>query len=311
MKKRKKLEEMDVLDDFLMNAVASDAEVGESFCRILLTILLGKRIGKLRIIGQHFLQGLQEGKRGIRMDVEVEEIKENDPEMPVLNVYDLEPHSRKKGENLLRRNRFYQAKIDAVHLKRGEDDFGKLPDLYVINLLDYDPFGFDYMLYTVHNKCDEVADLDYDDGLKFLYFNTKGTKGGSSEIKELLRFLQKSKADNVVNESIAKLYDCVENVKVKPEVQKGYMMLEEYIYYERKEAAEEAAAEATAETIISTTRENIIELLEELGEIPQDIQDRIEDQEDAAVLKRWLKEAAKTLTFEQFREAISSVKQGA
>ena len=298
---------MDVLDDFLMNAVASDAEVGESFCRILLTILLGKRIGKIRIIGQHFLQGLREGRRGIRMDVEVEEIKENDPEMPVLNVYDLEPHSRKKGEDLLRRNRFYQAKIDAVHLNSGEDDFGKLPDLYVINLLDYDPFGFDYMLYTVHNKCDEVADLDYDDGLKFLYFNTKGTKGGSSEIRELLRFLQKSKEENVVNESIAKLYDCVENVKVKPEVQKGYMMLEEYIYYERKEAAEEA----TAETIIANTRENIIELLEDLGEIPQDIRDRIEEQEDAAVLKHWLKDAAKAPAFDHFREAISSVKQEA
>lgn len=140
-------------------------------------------------------------------------------------------------------------------------------------------------------------------GVRQLIFTRKNTLAGSSEIKELLRFLQKSKEENVVNESIAKLYNCVENVKVKPEVQKGYMMLEEYIYYERKEAAEEAC--------VSTTRENIIELLEDLGEIPQDIRDRIEDQEDALVLKRWLKEAAKASTFEQFREAISAVKQEA
>jgi len=34
-------------------------------------------------------------------------------------------------------------------------------------------------LNTVHNKCEEVPELVYDDGLRFIYFKAKGTKGGN------------------------------------------------------------------------------------------------------------------------------------
>ena len=30
------------------------------------------------------------------------------------------------------------------------------------------------MMYTVRNRCEEIPELGYDDGLTFLYFNTKG-----------------------------------------------------------------------------------------------------------------------------------------
>ena len=87
------------------------------------------------------------------------------------------------------------------------------------------------------------------------------------------------------------------------------MTLEEYLYYERQEAAEEAAAVATAATIRSTTQENILELLEDLGEIPQDILDRINEEEDPAVLKGWLKKAARVQSFDEFRKVIFPMKQ--
>lgn len=32
---KKPLEELDVIDDFLMNAIATDPEVGEEFCRTI------------------------------------------------------------------------------------------------------------------------------------------------------------------------------------------------------------------------------------------------------------------------------------
>ena len=49
---KKPLEELDVIDDFLMNAVATDPEVGEEFCRTILSVLSQKPIGKIRIVAQ-------------------------------------------------------------------------------------------------------------------------------------------------------------------------------------------------------------------------------------------------------------------
>jgi len=56
-----------------------------------------------------------------------------------------------------------------------------LPDLYVIMITPYDPFGYDYMMYTVHNKCNEVPELEYPDGLTYIYFYTGGKKGGNNK----------------------------------------------------------------------------------------------------------------------------------
>lgn len=115
-------EELDVLDDFLMNAVASDPEVGEAFCRKLLSVLLDRRIGNIRVTVQRTLPAPTPAHRGIRMDVEIEEYN-GDAQTQVINVYDLEPHLQ-KNQNLPKHNRFYQAKADVRYLKQGEKNFG-------------------------------------------------------------------------------------------------------------------------------------------------------------------------------------------
>ena len=175
---KKKLEELDVMDDFLMSAIASNPEVGVPFCRRLLSVLLQREIGQVRVMAQYSIPAATPGLRGIRMDVEVEEIvkdKESGEE-GIANVYDVEPHLEDKC-NLPRRNRFYQAKIDGSHMVSGQKDFSALPNLYVITITDYDPFGLDYMMYTIHNKCEEVPDMQYNDGLQFIYFYTEGIYG--------------------------------------------------------------------------------------------------------------------------------------
>ena len=43
-KTKKTLEEMDVMDDFLVNAAALDQELGEEFCRLILETLLQSSI---------------------------------------------------------------------------------------------------------------------------------------------------------------------------------------------------------------------------------------------------------------------------
>ncbi len=175
----KTLEQLNVMDDFLMNAVTANPDVGEHFCRTVLSVLLQRKIEKIRIVSQRAIPAMIPGLRGIRMDVEIEEFGE-ETDMPV-NVYDLEPHLQ-KGIHLPRHNRFYQAKIDGRSMKSGETDFLKLPNLYVLTITNYDPFGYDYMMYRIRNRCEEVPQLQYDDGLEFIYFYTGGQKGGNESI---------------------------------------------------------------------------------------------------------------------------------
>lgn len=179
--------------------------------------------------------------RGIRMDVEIQEFETKDESKMPVSIYDLEPNLR-RNVHLPRHNRFYQAKIDARHLKSGEENFVKLPDLYVITITNYDPFGYDYMMYCIKNQCMEISELSYDDGLEFIYFYTGGHKGGNESIKAMLNYFQNSRKENAVDEATKEINEIVEQVRIQPEVRNEYMTLGDIIDWEREEAAEEAKA---------------------------------------------------------------------
>lgn len=55
---------------------------------------------------------------------------------------------------------------------------------------------------------------------------------------------------------------------------------------------------------INQSRQSIFDLLEDLGDIPEDIVARIQDEEDTETLRIWLKAAARTEGFAAFRETI-------
>ena len=242
--KKRKLEDLNVLDDFMFSAAASDEEVGKEFCRTVLSVLLQKELGEIQITAQKTILPCTPEMRGIRMDVEVKEPLEDT--LPSLNVYDVEPHLRKE-KYFPRHNRFYQAKIDSRYIRSGERDFGNLPNLFVLTITEYDPFGKDQMIYTVSNSCREEPGLKYDDGLVFYYFNTKGKKGGTPEIRAMLKYMMESTEKNVVNEDIRNLHRCVERVKVLPEIREEFMRFEDVIAWEKEKSHEEGIEEGRKE----------------------------------------------------------------
>ncbi|MBD5535512.1 MAG: hypothetical protein HDQ99_22245 [Lachnospiraceae bacterium] len=140
--------------------------------------------------------------------------------------------------------------------KRRDNDFSRLPDLFVITILNYDPFGCGYMMYT---------------------------------------------AENAMDTSTKELHDYVSRVKTIPEVRQGYMSLSERFFYERQEGIKEGARENTVE--------NILELLEDYGEIPEELKEMLNSIEDMAVLKKYLKLAAKVGGIAEFQAAISEQKK--
>ena len=287
----KPLEDLDLIDDFLMNAAAGDEEVGEVFSRTLLEGLLQRELGNIQINIQRVLFPESPKHRGIRLDVEVREYEGKTGKAVLKNIYDIEPNKR-KNVNLPKHNRFYQAKIDSRNMKSGEADFTNLPNLFVIMITDYDPFGYDYMMYTVQNGCVEIPELPYEDGLTFLYFNTTGTKGGNLAIKSLLNFIQNSKMSNVTDEATKMLQDCVNKVKVSPEVRVEYMKWDALMYYERMDGKIEGKIE------------DIFECLAELGVVPEAVREKIQKETDLEVLAKWLKLAIRAESMEAFVEKM-------
>ena len=69
---RKKLEELNLLDDFLFNAMMTYPEMGEKFTRKMLKLLFNKDFRNLKVIAQKSYGGLNTDLRGARLDVYVE-----------------------------------------------------------------------------------------------------------------------------------------------------------------------------------------------------------------------------------------------
>ena len=297
---KKKLEDMDVMDDFLMGQLAADESFGTDFCRLVISTLLQRKIGKLRVSTQKVLAALTPSQRGIRMDVEVEELGEVEgSEKPaVMNIYDMEPHLY-KGMDIPRHNRFYQAKIDSRGLRSGEKDFSKLPNLYVLMILSFDPFGKDRMVYTIRNQCEEEPELEYEDGLRFYYFYTGGTYGGNEAIRAMLTYMQDSRAENVTDQATTALHSYVSRVKLLPEVRDAYMKWDEFIYYMKKEEREKA--------VIDTMVQGIQDILEEYGDIPEHVKSRLSETDDKEILKKWIKLSAKVNSIEEFEAGMQLV----
>ena len=282
-REKRSLEDLNVIDDFLMNAAASDREGGEEFCRLILSTLLEREVGKIHINTQKVISAGAPNLRGIRMDVEIIESAGE-----LINVYDIEP-CRYHKRGLEKSNRFYQAKIDSRYMESGERDFTKLPNLYIITILPYDPFGENYMMYQIINQCLEVPGLEYKDGLRYIYFNTTGKKGGSPAILELLQYFQNSTETNARSERLQRIHEHVKKVKVLPEVREEFMRLDDIIYYEREEADQNRAVQ------------DILELLEDCGEVSEELKNKIKVQTDKETLRRWHKLAARAESLEEFK----------
>ena len=202
---------MDVMDDFMITELASHPTEGKKFARTLLSVLLRREIGDITVHAQSVFQGDAPEFRGIRLDVEITEKVNASPVeggSVACRVYDVEAQNRAVAD-LPRRSRFYQAKLDSKGLESGEKNWSNLPDLYVIMISNYDPFGYDYMMYTIHNKCEELPELEYKDGLKYIYFYTKGKNDGNKEISTLLSYLQHSIIENVKDEATQSIHDAV------------------------------------------------------------------------------------------------------
>ena len=220
---KRNLEELNLLDDFLMGSVLSYPGIGPEVCRRMVSIILNREIKQIRIIPQKVYFGADTDKHGIRLDVYAEE-KADD----LNTVYDIEPD--KDGRESLRlalpkRARFYHAKIDADSLASGED-YGKLKNVIVIFICPYDPFQLNRMVYTIKSCCVEEPGLVYEDGARTIFLYTKGIKGNPpEELQRLLQYLEDSREENAKDADLMAIHQMVQKVKHDREVSLEYMKI--------------------------------------------------------------------------------------
>lgn len=242
---RKKLEELNLLDDFLFNAMMTYPEMGEEFTRKILKLLFNKEFRNLKVIAQKSYGGLNTDLRGARLDVYVE--SDDSAEIDAaedMSIYDLEPDKNDKAKYVAafpQRIRFYHAIIDSRSLKSGED-FGKLKRVYVIFICNYDPFGYDRVKYTIRNMCVEEPKMPYDDGAQTTILYTKGTKDDniSEELRQFLNYMENTTQTNAVNDTLKDIQKMVDIVKRDGEVSLSYMkgFERDTMMYEKGQEAE-------------------------------------------------------------------------
>lgn len=235
---RRKLEELNLMDDFLFNAMLTHPETGEKFTHTILKLLFNRDFKNLKVSAQKFYAGMNTDLRGARLDVCIEgDCVDIDGE-DIPSVYDVEPDQNDKAEAIAafpKRSRFYHAIIDSRSLKSGED-FGKLKQVYVIFICNYDLFGYDRVWYTIKNRCLEELEMDYEDGAVTLVLYTRGTKGKiSEELRQFLNYMENTDQNNAVNDELKSIQRMVDAVKRDGEVSLRYMKSFEHdqLMYER------------------------------------------------------------------------------
>ena len=247
---KRKLHELNLLDDFLMFTLVNHPKYGERFSRELLRIILGKDFKSLKVIPQKVYYGSDTDKHGARLDVYLEEKLDGEDGEETATICDIEPNlddSLEHIKELPKKMRFYHSKIDAGSLESGMD-YQSLKNVIVIMITPYDPFGLNRMIYTISNRCLEELDMPYEDGARTIFLYTKGTEGNPAvELQELLRYMENTEKANAQNETLREIHTMVEDVKRDSEVSLGYMrMMRSQEELTRKERIRADKAEARA-----------------------------------------------------------------
>lgn len=258
--------ELDVMNNFMFNKLTSEPEVAEDFCRCLIRNLIGREVSKVKINTEKIELPDNPEKRGVRLDVKVEELPDGEC---VTSIYDIEPH-RDEEKDYPRKNRYSLAQIDKSNMLSGDNDFSHLPEVFIICITNYDPFGYGEMVYTIKKQCIEVPELVYNDGVHIIYFNTKGEYGGTEALRNFLTYLDESSPDNVVDDGTRELNGYVEFIKNNDSIRGTYMTVGEWIdgIVERavkenleeavEQAVEQAVEKAVEQTVEETTTKNNI-----------------------------------------------------
>jgi len=231
------------------------------------------------------------GKRAIRLDAWARDGQNRQ--------FNTEMQNDSKNDNLRKRSRFYQGLLDTPVLKSGKHTkYRYLPSTIIIFITQEDIFHHDLAMYTFTEQCEEIAGLHLEDGTKKLFLNMTSKKG-RPDLVSLLQYMKNTTLNNpdilVKDKRIKGLDRIVQEVRQSEEWEAVKMnILEIGIEKGLKKGIERGRAAS------------VLELLEEMGKVPKELENRIMEQHNPETLSKWLKLAARAETIEEFEKGITA-----
>ena len=289
MRRKHRLKELTIKDNFMFGAVMMD----EENCKGLLERVLEIPIERVEVSREKSIVYHPEYK-GVRLDVYAKDEHQSH--------YNVEMQVERKAA-LGKRSRYYQSQMDRELLLSGED-YSELPNTYVIFICDFDPFGEGKYRYVFEMQCKESKQTNLEDGRTILFLNTHG-KNESEVPKELVTFLRYVKADLAESEEafddpyVEQLQNFIRKIKGSREMEERFMIFEEMLKEERAEGFAKGREEGREEGR-STLKETLLLFLQSFGDIPDEVLEQIQAQQDMEVLKNWMQTAFRSKTLEEF-----------
>ena len=182
---------------------------------------------------------------------------------------------------------YYLSSIDMSILEKGKPYY-ELPDVNVVYITQEDFIGGKRGHYSRNRSADGQEITTYlDNGQYENYFNLEYPTD-DVKINELLGYLKKSDPF-YQTENFPRIVERVNYFKIQKE---GVTIM--------CEIADKIRQEGRATGIIEGKIESILELLEELGNVPKQLIQRISKETNSDILNNWLKCAAKASSFAEF-----------
>ena len=227
-KDKRTLKDLNLMDKFLFDEAMEDKDN----MKTLLDIVLGQDTHlKYPPQTEKEFRNSKENRQ-IRLDVYA--IDEDDV------VYDTEPQ-KQNTKNLPKRSRLYQGLIDSNLLPPGSIDFNALNTVIIIMIMPFDLFGYELYQYTFRMKCEEISELELEDGATRIFLNSHGKHPEfvNPELIELLEYMEKSTdtvAKKCESKRIHQMHERLTKLKSSKEMEIKYMQKWEEKEIERQEA---------------------------------------------------------------------------
>lgn len=227
-KDKRTLKDLNLMDKFLFDEAMEDKDN----MKTLLDIVLGQDTHlKYPPQTEKEFRNSKENRQ-IRLDVYA--IDEDDV------VYDTEPQ-KQNTKNLPKRSRLYQELIDSNLLPPGSIDFNALNTVIIIMIMPFDLFGYELYQYTFRMKCEEISELELEDGATRIFLNSHGKHPEfvNPELIELLEYMEKSTdtvAKKCESKRIHQMHERITKLKSSKEMEIKYMQKWEEKEIERQEA---------------------------------------------------------------------------
>lgn len=289
------LSELNLSNGFLFGEVMQD----EDTCRTVLEIILRHPIGRVVYVNkeQQVEAGTQYHKyKGVRLDVYFQGDDST--------CYCVEMQTKNRY-NLPKRSRHYQGVMDVQMLTAGEINYNKLSDSIIIFICTFDLFGEGHYCYTFENTCKEQPGLTLSDGVVKIFLNTEG-KLETEENRLLVEFLRYvvDKDAPVHSPEVKRIKRRVEEVKRNQETEARYMTSLTYIrevYEDGREAGEE---NGLIKGRVEGKVQDILDLLSELGDIPESLGEKVSMERSLETLGRWVRVAARAKSVADFEKKM-------